>query len=58
MRTEEKLLGSVLMGLIGGKIASNVVNDIIKKHDEDVKAEREFLKSQMDSYAEAVSKIK
>lgn len=57
MNNENKLLGSVLIGLLEGKLLGNAVNDIIKKYDDDVKKEKELIDSRMDDYADKISKM-
>lgn len=57
MNNENKLLGSVLLGLLEGKLLGNAVNDIIKKYDDDVKKEKELIDSRMDDYADKISKM-
>lgn len=57
MNNENKLLGSVLLGLLEGKLLGNAINDIIKKYDDDVKKEKELIDSRMDDYADKVSKM-
>lgn len=57
MNNENKLLGSVLLGLLEGKLLGNAVNDIIKKYDDDVKKEKELINSRMDDYADKISKM-
>ena len=57
MNNENKFLGSVLLGLLEGKLLGNAVNDIIKKYDDDVKKEKELIDSRMDDYADKISKM-
>ena len=57
MNNENKLLGSVLLGLLEGKLLGNAINDIIKKYDDDVKKEKELIDSRMDDYADKISKM-
>lgn len=57
MNNENKLLGSVLLGLLEGKLLGNAVNDIIKKYDDDVKKEKELIDLRMDDYADKISKM-
>ena len=57
MNNENKLLGSVLLGLLEGKLLGNAINDIIMKYDDDVKKEKELIDSRMDDYADKVSKM-